>query len=88
MSAMQAGLSWLVVVGVLTSILSLFYYARIIMYMFMEQPAEQDVQGSQGSASLGYAFCIMFFAIIFLGVYPSPIFDIARLSFASLNFIG
>lgn len=39
--AFQAGYSWLVIVGLLTSILAAYYYLRIIAIMFSDAPAEE-----------------------------------------------
>ncbi len=38
--AVEAGLTWLVVVGVLTSALSAAYYLRVLVYLFMRVPDE------------------------------------------------
>ncbi len=40
--AVEAGLTWLVIVGVLTSAISAAYYLRVLVYLFM-QPEEEGV---------------------------------------------
>ncbi len=41
--AVQAGLTWLVIIGVLTSAISAAYYLRVLVYLFM-QPKEEGVE--------------------------------------------
>ncbi len=38
-AAMEAGYSWLAIIGVLTSVVSVFFYLRIIVMMYMTPPA-------------------------------------------------
>ena len=38
--AVEAGLTWLVIIGVLTSAVSAAYYLRVLVYMFMKSPEE------------------------------------------------
>lgn len=65
-SAISAGLVWLAVVAVLNSALSLYYYLRIIMYMYVKEPAGGKISEPKGYvlsmvvtvlAVVGIAFC-------------------------------
>lgn len=38
LQAVKAGLSWLVVIAVLFTVISAYYYLRIVMYMYMKDP--------------------------------------------------
>ncbi|MBB4286596.1 NADH-quinone oxidoreductase subunit NuoN [Roseospira goensis] len=40
MAAVEAGLVWLAVIGVLTSVVSAFYYLRIVKVMYFDEPLE------------------------------------------------
>ena len=40
-AAIEGGLTWLAVIGVLTSIVSAYYYLRVLVVLWMRDPAEQ-----------------------------------------------
>ncbi len=78
-SAIDAELTWLVVVGALTSVVSAFYYIRPVYYAYMyEGPAE-----AQTSRALHLALGVTAIATLVLGFVPMPWFDAARA--ATLN---
>ena len=77
-SAVQAGLVWLAVAGVLFSAISAYFYLRIIMIMYMKEP-----KGSielTTSPSLALALAISVTAVIVIGVYPTNLLNFARSS--------
>ena len=77
-SAVQAGLVWLAVAGVLFSAISAYFYLRIIMIMYMKEP-----KGSielTTSPSLALALAISVTAVIVIGVYPTNLLNFARAS--------
>lgn len=59
-------LIWLAVAAVLNSALSLYYYARVIKYMYMEKGSEEKVRPPRASTA---AIVIALFMTILLGVY-------------------
>ncbi|MEX0923779.1 MAG: NADH-quinone oxidoreductase subunit NuoN [Rhodovibrionaceae bacterium] len=72
MAAVETGLYTLAVVGVLTSVISAFYYLRIIKVMYFDEPEEGfDRPGRELSIVLGVcaAMVLLFF------VLPSPLVD-------------
>jgi NADH-quinone oxidoreductase subunit N len=77
-SAVQAGMVWLAVVGVLFSAISAYFYLRVIMVMYMYEPKEEFslVQ----SPALALALAISVTAVLFIGVYPSGVLEFARAS--------
>ncbi|HUI66875.1 MAG TPA: NADH-quinone oxidoreductase subunit N [Nitrospirota bacterium] len=81
-SAVQAGLVWLAVAGVLFSAISAYFYLRIIMIMYMKEP-----KGSfelTTSPSLALALAISVTAVIVIGVYPTNLLNFARASIAGI----
>jgi NADH-quinone oxidoreductase subunit N len=40
-AGINAGLAWLVVIGVVSSVISAFFYLRVIMVMYLQEPSEQ-----------------------------------------------
>ncbi len=82
-SAVQAGLIWLAVAGVLFSSISAYFYLRVVMVMYMNEP-----KGSielTTSPSLALALAISVIAVIVIGVYPTDLLNFAR---ASINGLG
>lgn len=74
LSAIKGELLWLALLGVLNSAVSLFYYARIIMYMYWGKPTAGALKEPPAyMASLVLAAII----VIALGIYPQPIYDLA-----------
>jgi NADH-quinone oxidoreductase subunit N len=49
-AAVDAGLAWLVVVAVVTSVISAFFYLRVIVAMFLDEPAGEGFTGSRSWA--------------------------------------
>jgi len=81
-SAVQAGMIWLAVVGVIFSSISAYFYLRVIMLMYMHEP-KGEFKLLQ-SPSLALALAISVTAVIVIGVYPADILNFARASIAGL----
>lgn len=72
--AFEAGYVALVIVGLLTTILSAFYYLRMVSVMFSEKPNEKEsFSVSMPAMFVGVASCV---AILALSVYPQPILSL------------
>jgi NADH-quinone oxidoreductase subunit N len=71
---------WLVVVAVVLSVISMFYYARFIIAMFMtpraEETAEPRVDRERPSWMVGAAVAVTALLILGLGIYPTPILSL------------
>ena len=67
-SAVQSGLAWLAVAGVINSVLSAYYYLRVVRLMYMGEPS--DEKKISVSASFGLALAISAAAVLALGVAP------------------
>lgn len=81
-SAVQADLLWLAIVGVIFSSISAYFYLRVIMVMYMNEPKE-SIQLST-SPSLALALAISVTSVIWIGVYPTDLLNYARASIAGL----
>jgi NADH-quinone oxidoreductase subunit N len=82
-AAIESGYVWLAVIGVLNSAVSLYYYIRIVVYMWLKN----EPTGSAPTTSPMYALVlgVAVFATIVLGVYPQPLFLFAQASAATLG---
>jgi NADH-quinone oxidoreductase subunit N len=68
-SAMRQGYVWLVVIGVLNSAVSAYYYLRLIIVMFFrERTASWDAPRVPASAAL--ALVITIAGVLYLGLFP------------------
>lgn len=78
MSAISAGYTWLVIVAVLFSAISAFFYLRIVMLMYMKEPKETVQLNS--SPGLALALAVTVIAVLFIGILPSKFLMFARLA--------
>ncbi|WP_460860439.1 NADH-quinone oxidoreductase subunit NuoN [Nocardiopsis coralliicola] len=75
-AAVAAGATPLVVVGVLSSAVTAFFYVRIIVLMFFADPAEGGgPQVAKAGALTGSVIGLGVAATLVLGVYPTPVLD-------------
>ena len=82
-AAVNADLTWLAIVGVISSVVSAYYYVRIIRVMFL-QPAQSEERISAPAASwaaLGLAGASM----LFMGLAPGYILELSRIAVGPLT---
>jgi NADH-quinone oxidoreductase subunit N len=80
-AAIQAKLYILAVIGIVASVVSAFYYLRIVKVMYMDEPAARFQQGApEVRAVLGLTFAFVFLFAIFAG----PLVDAAGAAAKSL----
>jgi NADH-quinone oxidoreductase subunit N len=70
-AAVQADLVWLAIVGVLNSVISAYYYLRVVMVMFTGEPETSTT--FQPSPYLGLAVAISVVGLFAIGIYPNPL---------------
>jgi NADH-quinone oxidoreductase subunit N len=75
-AAIGQGLVWLAVVGVLNSIVALYYYLNILKYIFVER-SEGDEQPLQVPGSLSFGLWVAVAGILILGVLAAPWYNLA-----------
>jgi NADH-quinone oxidoreductase subunit N len=85
-AAIEAGYVGLAVIGVLNSAISLYYYVRIVVFMYLKK----ETTGSQPVASpaLAFTLAVAVVATIALGIYPRLLFEVAEASAQSLSIGG
>ncbi|CAL9458965.1 NADH-quinone oxidoreductase subunit N [Nocardiopsis dassonvillei] len=74
-AAVAAGATPLVVVGVLSSAVTAFFYVRIIVVMFFRDPEADGPTVVRAGAATGGVIAIGVAATLVLGVYPGPVLD-------------
>ena len=82
-AAIDAHYYWLAVIGVLNSAISLYYYIRIVVFMYLKK----ETMGSQPSTTpaLSVALGVAVLGTLVLGVYPRLLFELAELSARTLG---
>ncbi|HEV8025648.1 MAG TPA: NADH-quinone oxidoreductase subunit NuoN [Candidatus Nanopelagicales bacterium] len=74
-AAIEAGSTWLVIVGVLASVIAAFFYVRIVVIMFFSPPTEQTASVAVPSAFTTVALSAGVAVTLLLGVFPQPVLD-------------
>jgi NADH-quinone oxidoreductase subunit N len=85
-AAIEAGYVWLAVIGVLNSAVSLYYYIRIVVFMYLKPPTAGSQPVMNPSLSLALAVAVV--ATLVLGIYPRALFDFAESSARTLGVTG
>jgi len=73
---------WLVLIAVATSVISIFYYARVIKEMFItERPAAENPASERGwrmSSAITVAILVGLIGTLVVGIYPQPFLELAE----------
>ncbi|MFN8485539.1 MAG: NADH-quinone oxidoreductase subunit N [Anaerolineae bacterium] len=84
-SAVATGWTWLALIGALASVISAGYYLRIVVLMYMRPaPAETQPLGSP-TGGAAWAMGITVVAVLLLGVFASPILNMAQSTLLALR---
>jgi NADH-quinone oxidoreductase subunit N len=76
-AAVQAGWTWVAVIGVLTSAISLYYYFRIVVYMYQRDSTATTPTPLSSPAIVG-AIALCALVTLLMGVYPAPFIAFAK----------
>jgi NADH-quinone oxidoreductase subunit N len=75
-AAVQAGYIWLVIFAVINSLISVYYYLRITVIMYMK-PAEAELGPVATTPVVNATLIISALAVLLLGIFPGAIFTLA-----------
>jgi NADH-quinone oxidoreductase subunit N len=81
--AVREGLLPLVIIGVLASLVSVFYYLRIIVYMYMREPAE-EIEIYMENPALFLVLFLCLYGVLQLGLFPGNILLLVQQAVRSL----
>lgn len=76
-AAVNAGLVWLAVVGVVNSLISAFYYLRVVYILYM-QPEPRRLPAYPRAVSITAVAAVAAAAVVLIGLYPAPILAAAQ----------
>jgi NADH-quinone oxidoreductase subunit N len=90
-AGVEAGLWWLVLALIVNSVVSLYYYLRLIVTLFGEEPAAETVPqrlAVQSPQTAGwtavFSLGIVASIILVVGIYPEPLMELIRDSVSNL----
>jgi len=67
-AGVNAELLWLVIIAVINSVISAYYYLRVVRVMFLGEPLSKE--GVHASSGLRVALSISCLGVLLLGIYP------------------
>jgi NADH-quinone oxidoreductase subunit N len=76
-AAIEAGYSWIVVVGMVTSAIAAFFYLRVLVAMYMQEPDGEAAPVPVGRLSAGVV-ALTAIATVVLGLFWSPLIGAAE----------
>ena len=82
-AAVQNGLLWLVAIAVINSVISAYYYLRVVKVMWFGEPVSEGKMPSSGGLRLALALCCL--GVLFMGIVPDLMMKVAQ--FASSMFV-
>ncbi len=74
--AVQHGLLWLVIIAVLNSVISAYYYLRVVKVMWFGEPASEEKVPSSGALRLALSLSCL--GVLLLGIIPGYIMKLAE----------
>jgi len=75
-AAVQAGYIWLAIIGVMNSLVSVYYYLRITVLMYM-RPAEADLGPVTFTPALTAVLIVTALGVLWIGIFPGYLYNLA-----------
>jgi NADH-quinone oxidoreductase subunit N len=82
-AAVSAGYYGLAIIGVLTSVISVFFYLRVVVMMYMSERQGAPVTARIGGLGMA-ALAVAIFAIFYLGILPTAVLNLSAESIATI----
>lgn len=78
MAAVNAGLAWLAIFGLVFAAVSAFYYLRVVMVMYMRDPSsEQELETRLAlTPATTVVLACAIAGVVLLGIYPGPLVSV------------
>ncbi|MEM0148676.1 MAG: NADH-quinone oxidoreductase subunit N [Candidatus Micrarchaeaceae archaeon] len=73
-SAISANMAWLAIVGIINTVISVYYYGKVLIAVYTGKKDARAIRMERGTA---VAVAICFAAIVVFGIYPMPIISLA-----------
>ncbi len=83
-AAVAAGWVWLAVLAMLNSVISAYYYLRVVANMYMREPEEEFAVAPRSPWTVSLALWLTALGTIFMGLIPGPVVVLAQQSMKML----
>jgi NADH-quinone oxidoreductase subunit N len=84
-AAVSAGYVSVAIVGMLMSVVSAYYYLRVVVTMYMREPRQAEPTWAAPGLAERFALVVAVAVVLGLGVYPGPFLAFARAAAQSLG---
>ena len=74
--AAQHGLLWLVIIAVINSVISAYYYLRVVKVMWFNEPVSQEKVPSSVALKIGLSLTSL--GVLFVGIFPGWLMKLAE----------
>ncbi|MGA7297746.1 MAG: NADH-quinone oxidoreductase subunit NuoN [Rhodanobacteraceae bacterium] len=81
-AAIDAGFLWLAIVAIITAIIGLFYYLRVVKVMYFDAPEEGSVLAPVDDKPLRWVLSLNGLALLVVGLYWGPLLTWCQQAFA------
>ena len=78
LAGIEAGLTWLVVVAVISSVISAFFYLRVLVVAYLQEPAGETEPAAGRAPALGLALWLAGVLTVAIGLAPEVLVSAAR----------
>ena len=75
-TAIESGHLTVALIGILTSIVSVYYYLRVVYFLYMKEGGDAVALPANGVFATG-ALAISMIGIMLIGIFPTPLFTMA-----------
>jgi len=82
-AAVSAGYYWLAILGVLTSVVSVFFYLRVVVMMYMSERGTAEAPPRVAGIGMA-ALALSIVAIVYLGILPTQVLNVAAASISTI----
>jgi len=77
-AAIEADMTWLVLIALVNSVVSGYYYLRVVKKVFLSKPISEGNIVSPRSLSI--SLLIVSVTVLFLGIFPAPVIELAQMA--------
>ncbi len=81
-AAVRDGHTVLAVIALLNSAVAMFYYLRVVVLMYMREPEDEAYTGLD--PQVGAAMVVLAVALLWIGLFPGPMAELARQGVSAL----
>lgn len=82
-SALQANLAWLAIIGIINSIIGLYYYLMVLKVVYLDR-SDGDEQSLKVSRLARVAVIVCITGVLAAGIFFAPLYELSKMAVASI----